>query len=164
MLSMKIYKNKQILTTAPHWLCFDLEFSHYPRPCVFLFFYYQDIVFSSRLRQSIFLIDLVQFQNYGKLATLRESERVGERDRVRESPQADSTVSMESDMGLNPRTQRPWLELKSRVSCSTDWATQIPQLATYGWWRKKKKAYQSPYQFSYPYQLIFSYQKGLSAW
>lgn len=31
------------------------------------------------------------------------------------------------------------------------------KLATYGCWRKKGKAYRSPYQFSYPYQLIFLY-------
>ena len=31
------------------------------------------------------------------------------------------------DMGLHLMTLRSWLELKSRVGCLTDWASQVPQ-------------------------------------
>ena len=37
-------------------------------------------------------------------------------------PQADSTPPAQSS---NPQTMRSWPELKPRVGCSTDWATQI---------------------------------------
>ena len=43
--------------------------------------------------------------------------------RGRES-QADSPLSMEPNAGLNLTTLRPQPETKSRVRCSTDWATQ----------------------------------------
>ena len=41
-------------------------------------------------------------------------------------PQAGSTLSSKLDMGLDPTTLGSWLELKSRIRCSTDWATQAP--------------------------------------
>ena len=37
--------------------------------------------------------------------------------------QADSTLSAEPHMGLNPGTLRSWPEPKSRVRCSVDWAS-----------------------------------------
>ena len=45
------------------------------------------------------------------------------RKRERES-QADSLLSVESDLSLHLMTQRSWPELKSRVRCLTDWVTQ----------------------------------------
>ena len=53
----------------------------------------------------------------------REREREAEREGERES-QAGSTVSSEPDTGLHPMIMRSWPELKSRVRCLTDWATQ----------------------------------------
>lgn len=36
-----------------------------------------------------------------------------------------TALSIEPNVGLNLRTLRPWPELKSRVQCLTDWATQV---------------------------------------
>ena len=38
--------------------------------------------------------------------------------------QADSTLSVEPDMGLQHVTLRSWPQLKSRARCLTNWATQ----------------------------------------
>jgi len=51
----------------------------------------------------------------------RQRERVHERERVdggaeEENPEADSSLSVESDPGFDPRTHEP----KTRVGCSTD--------------------------------------------
>ena len=46
-------------------------------------------------------------------------------------------LSVDSDMGLDLTTLRPWLELKSRVGCSTEWVTQMP-LRPYLWDVAKK--------------------------
>ena len=61
---------------------------------------------------------------------LKEKEQAGEggaqRGGERESP-AGSTLSAQSlTQGLNSQTGRSWPGLKSRVGCSTDWATQAP--------------------------------------
>ena len=52
------------------------------------------------------------------------AERQGGRER-----QVDSPLNVEPhvgiDKGLDLRTLRSWLELKSRVRPSTDWATQV---------------------------------------
>ena len=42
------------------------------------------------------------------------------------NPQADS-LSVESDVGMDPRTLKSWPELKSRVRHLSNWATQVPQ-------------------------------------
>lgn len=47
----------------------------------------------------------------------------GQREREREP---DYLLSMEPAGGTNVMTSRPWLEVKSRVGCSTDWAIQVP--------------------------------------
>ena len=52
-----------------------------------------------------------------------ESGGDGQRER---NPQADSALSREPNVELSPRTWRSWPEQKSRVRCSTDWATQVP--------------------------------------
>ena len=50
-----------------------------------------------------------------------------ERGRQKES-QAGSALSVETPTwGLNPRSVRSWPELKPRVRCLTNWATQAPQ-------------------------------------
>ena len=63
----------------------------------------------------IFLKDLL----FGKESMSRG--RCRERGR-----QADSLLSEEPDVKLDPRTPRPWPEPKRRVGCLTDWATQDP--------------------------------------
>ena len=50
----------------------------------------------------------------------------GEGEGERENPQADSSLCREPNMGLNHIALRSWPELKSRVRCSTKWATQEP--------------------------------------
>ena len=50
----------------------------------------------------------------------------GQREKERES-QATSTLSAEPDTGLNPTILRSQPEPKSRVGCSTNWATQAPR-------------------------------------
>ena len=55
------------------------------------------------------------------LAWAGEGQREGERE-----SQAGSLQSAWSPTpGLNPRTMRSWPELKSRVRCLSDWATQV---------------------------------------
>ena len=49
-----------------------------------------------------------------------------ERERERES-QARSMLSMEPSVGLDPMALGSCPELKSRVGCSTNSATQVPQ-------------------------------------
>ena len=51
----------------------------------------------------------------------------GQRNKERENPKL-TPHGTEPDAGLHPRTLRSRLELKSRVRCSTDWATQEPCL------------------------------------
>jgi len=41
--------------------------------------------------------------------------------------QADSLLSVEHSLGLILTTLRSWPELRSRVGCLTNWATQVPQ-------------------------------------
>ena len=57
---------------------------------------------------------------------LRVWEGEGQREREKES-QAGSAVSLQSPTwGSNPQTMRAWPQLKSRVRCLPDWATQAP--------------------------------------
>ena len=53
----------------------------------------------------------------------RECTRGGRR---RGSPQADSTLSLEPNVGLDLMTLRPWPEPKPRVGHLTDWAPRCP--------------------------------------
>ena len=58
----------------------------------------------------------------------RESREGAEREGDREF-QADSKLLAQSpSRGLNPWIARSWPELKSKVRCLTDWATQVPLL------------------------------------
>ena len=59
---------------------------------------------------------------------LRERESTSEgRGRERERQRILSRVlSVEPDGGLNPTMLRSWPGLKSKVKCSTGWATQVP--------------------------------------
>ena len=54
--------------------------------------------------------------------------RERQKEREKES-QADSELSAEPNLGPKPITPRPWPELKSRVRCPIDWATQVPLMA-----------------------------------
>ena len=56
----------------------------------------------------------------------REKAWAGERQRERES-QTDSALLARTPMqASNPQTMRLWPELKPRVGCLADWATQVP--------------------------------------
>ena len=57
----------------------------------------------------------------------RERVRWKRVDGKRES-QADSMLSVQLDIGLDPMIPRSWPELKQRVGCSNDCATQAPLL------------------------------------
>ena len=47
-------------------------------------------------------------------------------------------LSIEPDMGLGIRALRSWPELKSRVGCLTDWATQVTCLKSEWYMREEK--------------------------
>lgn len=56
----------------------------------------------------------------------REWRGKAEREEERET-QADCALYTDPHMGLDFRTLRTWLELKPRVECPKDWATQASQ-------------------------------------
>ena len=71
--------------------------------------------------------DLTDIYIYTLFIWEREHMWTGEQQREKErKPQADSTLSTEPDTELDFMTPRSWPELKSRVGCSTDWATRNP--------------------------------------
>ena len=93
-----------------HWQCFPL---HLASLCV----WHTDSEFPSQI---LFSLKIYLFEREKVWAC---ESGVGEEG---ENPQADS-LSAETDAGLPPRTLRSYLEPKSRVKCSIDWATKAPQ-------------------------------------
>ena len=81
----------------------------------------------SDLLKNVYLIILRERERKWEREHARAEE--GQRERRRERiPSRVCTVSPGPDVGLSLTTMRLWPELKSRVRCLTDWATQAPQI------------------------------------
>lgn len=65
-----------------------------------------------------------------KERTQESKQREGEGE---QSPQADSPMSRQPNMELNPRTSRSWPESKSRFRHPTDWAIQVTPIMSCLW-------------------------------
>ena len=64
--------------------------------------------------------------SFFKIFYLFIRERVSEQGGRGKEYQADFLLRMEPPTDLDPTTLRSWPELKSRVGCLTNWATQMP--------------------------------------
>ena len=74
-------------------------------------------VHSRKCKSPFFFLRLIYFRH-----RVSRGKQVG-----RVEGQVDSTLSMEPDTGIDLRTLRSWPEVKPRVGCFTDRATQMPQ-------------------------------------
>ena len=76
------------------------------------------------------------------------AEKEGEREF-----QAGSVLSAQSlTQGWNSQTMRSWPELKSRVECLTNWATQVPQTLYFS---LLKYPFGSPYIFYFFAEMVY---------
>ena len=68
----------------------------------------------------------------------------------------------ESDLGLDPKTPRSWLEPKSRVGHSTCWATKAPPIYVFSVISELQDIFPISVKIAqYPYTSPFQYALGL---